>query len=57
MKTMTKTEALKYVTNHNDDDVLDDAELEAAFAAIYGRPADAQDRREGLWSHICAAVG
>lgn len=53
---MTKTEAINYVRTHDDDDVLDDAELEAAFSAIFERQADAQDRREGLWSHLCAAV-
>lgn len=39
-----------------DECPFDTEELEHAFAAIYERPADSQDRAEGLWSHICAAV-
>ena len=53
---MTKTEAKKWVRNYSDDDELADDELEAAFAAIFERPADDEDREQGLWSHICAAV-
>lgn len=54
---MNKTEAIEYVRNHDDDDEIDDRQLEAVFATLFGRPADDQDRREGLWSHVCAAVG
>ncbi len=54
--TMTKSQAEKWVRSHSDDDDLDDAELEAAFAAIYERAADDEDREQGLWSHLCAAV-
>jgi hypothetical protein len=53
---MTATEARKWVASHNDSDDLDDAELEAAFAAIFERAADDEDRELGLWSHLCAAV-
>ena len=51
---MTKTEAKDWLRAHDDYDVLDDDELEAAFAAIFERTADDQDRTEGLWSHLCA---
>ena len=54
--TMTKTEAENWVRSHNDDDNLADDELEAAFAAIFERAADGEDREQGLWSHLCAAV-
>jgi hypothetical protein len=53
---MTKREAKAWVRAHSDDDELPDHELAAAFTAIFGRRPDAQDRREGLWSHLCAAV-
>ena len=53
---MTKNEATKWVLAHEDGDELDGDELEAAFEAIFGRPADDQDREEGLWSHLCAAA-
>lgn len=36
---MTKQEAIAYVRDHDDDDDLSDEDLEAAFAALYGRPA------------------
>lgn len=52
---MNKQQAENWVRNHNDDDVLDNDELEAAFAAIFERPADDEDREQGLWSHLCAA--
>ena len=48
---MTKNEATQWVLAHEDGD-----ELEAAFTAIFERPADDQDREEGLWSHLCAAA-
>jgi hypothetical protein len=53
---VTKREAIKWVKAHDDDDNLDPQALEEAFLAIYGRPPDDQDREEGLWSHLCAAV-
>ncbi len=48
--------AIQWVRDHNDDDVLDDHELEQVFAAIFGRPPTDDDREQGLWSHVCAAV-
>lgn len=53
---MTKQQAEQWVRAHQDDDELDEDELEAAFAALYERPADDEDREQGLWSHCCAAV-
>ena len=53
---MTKAEARRYVADHEDSDELDDADLVAAFTAIYGRAPDDIDRDQGLWSHLCAAV-
>jgi hypothetical protein len=53
---MTKRQAEAWVRSQHDDDELDNDELEAAFRAIYGRAPDDQDREEGLWSHLCAAV-
>jgi len=53
---MTEDEAKKYVADHTEEDELDDDDLEHAFAAIFGRKADDQDRAEGLWSHLNAAV-
>jgi len=53
---MTKRDARAWVREHNDNDVLDQDELEAAYTALYGCEPDDQDREEGLWSHCCAAV-
>ena len=53
---MTVEQARAYVAGHSDDDTLDDDDLEHAFSALYHRRADDQDRTEGLWSHLCAAV-
>lgn len=40
MITMTEVEATKWVREHSDNDTLDEAELEAAFRAIFERDAD-----------------
>lgn len=53
--TMTEAEAIEWVREHDDSDEIDPLELEAAFLALYGRPADDTDRAQGLWSHCCAA--
>jgi hypothetical protein len=53
---MTKEQAEKWVRNHTDSDDLDESDLESAFAAIFERPADDEDREQGLWSHLCAGV-
>jgi hypothetical protein len=52
---MTKSEAEEYVAEHTDD-TADSEDLPQVFAALYEREPDAQDIREGLWSHCCAAV-
>jgi hypothetical protein len=55
---MTEKEASEWIKENaamEEDVELDGAELECAFEALFGRPADAQDRREGLWSHLCAS--
>jgi len=51
---MDKTQAAQWVQDHDDDDELDDGELDAAFAALYEREPDDEDRRVGLWSLLCA---
>lgn len=53
--TLTEQDAKDWIDEHNDDDVLDDAELRDAFGALYGRPPDAEDEEVGLWSLCCAA--
>ena len=55
---MTKAEAIEWVETRDEQDheSIDDDDLEAAYAALYGRPAEDQDREEGLWSHCCAAA-
>jgi hypothetical protein len=52
---MTKKQAEEWM-RAVDEDNIDDDDLEAAWLAIFKRAPDAQDRREGLWSHLCAAV-
>lgn len=46
----------QFVRSYQDDDDIPEEDLERVFALAYGRPADDQDRAEGLWSHICASV-
>jgi hypothetical protein len=53
---MTEAQAREYVAEHNDDGDLDEDDLEHAFAAIFGRRVNDEDRNEGLWSHLCAAI-
>jgi hypothetical protein len=50
---MTYDEAKQYVLDH-DDDTAEPKMMEEVFAALYDRPADAEDRRDGLWSLCCA---
>lgn len=52
---MTKREAEKWVRTVDEDSINDD-DLEAAWLAIFGRKPDSQERREGIWSHLCAAI-
>lgn len=54
---LLKTNTLRgFVDNHEDDDDFDDQELEEMFILAYDREPDDDDRDQGLWSHICAAV-
>jgi hypothetical protein len=48
--------AREYVDSHEDDDDMDEDELEEVFVQVYGRKPDAKDRRDGIWSLICAGV-
>lgn len=52
---MTEIEAIEWVQAQDENDRLDEDDLEAAFAAIYERLPDDQDREDGLWSLLCAA--
>ena len=49
--------AEEYVHEHVDDDDLDSDDLEKHFANYFRRPADDDDRKAGLWSLLCQAVG
>lgn len=51
---MTEEEAREWVEENSDEDDLDQEDLEHAFAAIFGRRADDEDRAQGLWSHLNA---
>lgn len=51
---MTEEQAREWVAEHGNDDELDAEELEHAFAAIFGRRANDQERTEGVWSHLNA---
>lgn len=51
---MTKSQALQYVRSQSDSDHKDETELEEAFAALFERAPDDEDREQGLWSHLCA---
>ena len=54
-KSMTEQQAIEWVYNQDESGEIDSAQLEQAFAALYGRPADDEDRQAGLWSLCCAA--
>jgi hypothetical protein len=51
---MTKADAAEFVRANDDDSVLDDDDIEHAFAATFGRRSTDKDRAEGLWSHLNA---
>ena len=55
MKTtkMTEAEATEWIYDQDEIGELDQDQLEAAFAALHGRPADDDDRQNGLWSLCC----
>lgn len=54
--TMTQRQATEWVYSQDETSSVDNGECEAAFAALYGRPADDEDRRAGLWSLCCAVT-
>ena len=54
--TMTKEEATEWVYDQDEEQEIDADDLEAAFAALYGRPSDEEDCQNGLWSLCCCAT-
>ena len=52
---MNLQQALAFVAEHSDDDDLDQADIDPAFTAIFGREPDDVDRELGLWSLAVAA--
>ena len=54
---MDKQQAVYFVSEHSDDDDdLDQADIDAAFTEIFERAPDDEDRENGLWSMMVAAV-
>ena len=54
---MNLQQALAFVAEHSDDDDLDQADIDPAFTAIFGREPDDVDRELGLWSLAVDACG
>ena len=52
---MNKQQAVAFVVEHCDDDDLDQADVDAAFTAIFGCKPNDVDRELGLWSLMVAA--
>ena len=52
----TDDEIRDYIESHDENIETPHADLVAMFRAIYDREPDAEDIREGLWSHICCGV-
>ena len=52
---MTKTQAIEWVKSTDDGDAYED-ECKDAFRAIFGREPNDDDRDQGIWFHLCAAV-
>ncbi len=50
---MTEAQAIEWVYDQDEHGEVDQDQLEAAFLALYGRPADDEDRQNGLWSLCC----
>ena len=53
---MNRQQAAAFVADHSDDDDLDQADIDAAFTAIFEREPDDEDRDNGLWSMMVAAT-
>lgn len=55
MKTvMTVDEAMEWVYEQDDSELLQSEKLEAAFTALAGRPPNDYDWQIGLWSLCCS---
>ena len=53
---MNRQQAAAFVAEHSDDDDdLDQADVDAAFTAIFGCKPDDEDRELGLWPLMVAA--
>ena len=53
---MTEAQATEWVYAQDEAGQIDREDLTAAFAALYGRPPDADDEAAGVWSLCCAAT-
>ena len=53
---MNRQQAVDFVSEHSDDDDLDQSDIDAAFTAIFEREPDDEDRDNGLWSMLVAAT-
>ena len=53
---MTEVDAIEWVYDQDERYEVDQDQLEAAFAALYERNPDDEDRQNGLWSLCCAAT-
>ena len=53
---MNRQQAVDFVSEHSDDDDLDQADIDAAFTAIFEQKPDDVDRELGLWSLMVAAI-
>jgi hypothetical protein len=49
-------EVREFIDTYEDDDEIPAEELERVFRLAYGREATDEDRENGLWSLICAAI-
>ena len=53
---MNTKQAEEWVYDQDELGEIDEDQLEAAFAALYGREPDEDDHLAGLWSLCCAAT-
>ena len=51
---MNWQQAVDFVSEHSDDDDLDQSDIDAAFTAIFEQEPDDEDRVIGLWSMMVA---
>lgn len=52
---MTMEEARQYVAEHDENDVMGEADLREVFLALAGR-APTENESKSLWWHICELV-